>query len=403
MIHMERVDARPRLLAAILAIGLIVRLAWGLSRPVDAAAIDLLPDQRGYLEIAQNLLSGAGLHYVDVRFEQTVYAARTPGYPAFVAVCGASVRAVRVVQALIDTSTALAVYLLARQFISDVRGPLFAAALVAFNPFLVYFSALLLTETLYTSMLAWGMVLLVTPRSWWWVFGTTLLALAILVRPPGIGLPVLLTTLAMFNRRRAVGAAAAAVLITVIVLGPWALRNHGVLNRWLWSTTNDGISLYDGFHPAATGASEQAFVEQMPQVKSMGEVERSEYFKAEALRFIRENPGRVVTLTLAKFARTWSPIPLSTEFGRPLYRVVAGLFAVPFYVLVIVGVVRGGLKRSTVWFLLAPALYFTVIHAMSVGSLRYRIPVEPVLAVLAGAGLASVLWRKPNEERAAPS
>jgi hypothetical protein len=103
---------------AILAVGLLVRLGWGLSRPADDAAIDLLPDQRGYLELARNLLGGAGLHYVDERFGQRVYAARTPGYPAFVALCGGSVRGVRVVQAFIDTSTALAAYLLARRFLT---------------------------------------------------------------------------------------------------------------------------------------------------------------------------------------------------------------------------------------------------------------------------------------------
>jgi hypothetical protein len=85
---------------------------------------------------------------------------------------------------------------------------------------------------------------------------------------------------------------------------------------------------------------------------------------------------------------------LSTEFGRPLYRAVALLFAVPFYVLLIVGVFAGRLGRRAAMFLLAPALYFTVIHAMTVGSLRYRVPAEPPLAVLAAAGAAWVVGRK---------
>ena len=404
--------ARPqnRWLFAILAVGLLLRLGWGLSRPADDAAIDLLPDQRGYLELARNILHGEGLHYTDARFGQVVYAARTPGYPAFVALCGGSVRAVRVVQAAIDTSTALAVFLLARRLVSRRPAPLVAAALVAFNPFLVYFSALLLTETLYTAMLAWGMVLLLGKRAWAW--GILLLVLAIHVRPSGVGMPLVLSACAVVLRaagslqrpgRLVARQSIFAIGLTFLFLLPWAWRNHRVLGMWLWSTSNDGITMYDGFHPGATGASQQNFVEQMPHVRGMGELERSEYFKAEAKRFIRENPGRVARLTVAKTARTWSPVPLSAEFGRPLYRAVALLFALPFDVLVIVGIFAGRLPRAAVVYVLAPMVYFTAVHALSVGSLRYRVPAEPALAVLAAAGAARLLNRPSNEERTAPS
>ena len=395
-----------RWLALILFAGLAIRLGWGLSRPADAAAVDLLPDQRGYLEIARNadFWCGGGAHYVDPRFGQTVYAARTLGYPAFVAACGTSVVAVRVVQAFVDTLTALAIFLLARRLGGSDRAALLAAALVAFNPFLVFFSALLLTETLYTSMLAWGMLLL-TSRAHLssWFVGTVILAFAFFVRPAGVGLPVVLAAVAAVGRRSVIAAAVVALVVTVATPVPWAKRNQQVLGRWIWSTTNDGITLYDGLHPGATGASDQSFVERMPELRAMTEIERSDYLKRQALTWARENPGRAAWLAAVKVARTWSPVPLSNEFGRPLYRVIAIIFAVPFYTLLIVGIGRNGLKRPATWFLLAPALYFTVIHAMSVGSLRYRIPAEPPLAVLAGTGAAWLIDRRAKEERAAPS
>jgi hypothetical protein len=40
--------------------------------------------------------------------------------------------------------------------------------------------------------------------------------------------------------------------------------------------------------------------------------------------------------------------------------------------------------------LLIPAIYFTLVHAMSIGSLRYRVPVEPELAVLAAVGIVTI-------------
>ena len=48
------------------------------------------------------------------------------------------------------------------------------------------------------------------------------------------------------------------------------------------------------------------------------------------------------------------------------------------------------LTRRAKLMLLAPAAYFTIVHALSVGSLRYRVPVEPELAVIAGSGAAAI-------------
>src|SRR3954469_21250914 len=145
-------------LTVLLLSALAVRLAWALAQPVTDEAIDRLPDQREYLALGRNLLHGQGLKFFDPRFGDEVWAFRTPGYPLLVAACGGSVRAIRVAQALIDTSTVLAAYLLARRWLT--AGPsVVAAGVVAVNPFLVYFTGLILTETLFTAMLAWGMLL----------------------------------------------------------------------------------------------------------------------------------------------------------------------------------------------------------------------------------------------------
>ncbi|MEA2735333.1 MAG: hypothetical protein QOE14_1784, partial [Humisphaera sp.] len=138
---------------------LALRVGWAATRPVDDAAIAQLPDQREYLDVAHSLLSGEGFSFTDPRFNQRVYAYRTPGYPLMLAATGGNIRIARIAQALLDTSSVLAAYLLARRWL-DQRASVIAAALVAFNPFLVYFSGLLLTETLCTAMLAGGMGLI---------------------------------------------------------------------------------------------------------------------------------------------------------------------------------------------------------------------------------------------------
>ena len=456
----------PRLICLLLlALGL--RLGWGLSRPSDSASIEQLPDQREYLELSDHLRLGSGLHFFDPRYKSDVYAYRTPGYPLFLAACGSSPRLARTAQALIDTSTVLAVYLLSRRWFATGQS-LFAATLVALNPFLIYFSGLILSEALFTAMLTWGMLLLAGSRNQadnrglkpYPVLGGLLLALAILVRPSGIGLPVLLgVTAAVLNRdgRKAylrgwcLRPAFLMLSLTFLALAPWAYRNHTVLGRWIWTTTNGGMTAYDGFNDQATGASDQRAIARLPGVAQASELERDQFFTAQASRWIQAHPRRSLELAVAKILRTWSPVPLSAEYGRPMYRWVGGLYALPLDLLVILGVcfgfrsppplvlqggrvrVRGsflvrmfklvvqcrshempphpnppprstggegtgnanGLSRNAKAYLLIPAIYITAIHAMSVGSLRYRLPAEPAMAVIAAAGMMYVVrWMK---------
>jgi 4-amino-4-deoxy-L-arabinose transferase-like glycosyltransferase len=412
-----------RYLLLLLFVALLVRLGWALSRPADAASFDQLPDQREYLETARNLLRGDGLKFVDPRFGTEVHAFRTPGYPAFLSLCGGNVRVARAAQALLDTSTVLAAFLLARRWLAEAPS-LFAAVLVAFNPFLVYFTGLLLTETLFTAMLAWAMVLLAWPGAvesvkrarLMWLGGVMLLALSILVRPGAIGLPVGLALCGALVNRHATGAyklgglwplpvGATALLATALVLLPWAYRNHLVVGQWIWTSTNAGFTAYDGFNPDADGSSDQRFVDEMPQLRAMDEVGRSDYLTSRARDYADAHPEHLTGLALAKVARMWSPKPLSDDFGRPIYIAVALLYGVPFFLLVVGGLFSPSLPGTAKVFLLAPALYLTLVHALSVGSLRYRVPAEVPMAVVAAACVARVWesvrapdWRRPGND-----
>lgn len=381
-------------LAVLLLAALSVRLIWGHLQPADAETLNRLPDQREYLELGRHLLEDRELYLLDPRFEsQPVFAYRTPGYPAFVALCGASVPMIRVAQAMLDTTTVLAAYLLARRWLSP-QTSLLAASFVAINPFLIYFQALVLSETLFTALLAWSLVLLV--RRWTWACFVVLTA-AVLVRPSALFLPVLIALASGTVNRSRYGpyqltaalrtVLLAAALLTLALL-PWAWRNHRLLGAWVWTTTNGGITRYDGFNPQATGASDQSFVARLPQLQEMGEVERNQYLSHQAADYQWRHPLDTARLALTKIARTWSLIPLSREYGSQWIYVTTGLlFTVPFDLLIIIGLLGRRLPASAKLLLLLPALYLTAIHAFSVGSLRYRIPAEPPLAVLAAAAI----------------
>ncbi len=414
-----------------MALALAARLAWSVSRP--GPLDERLPDQREYLESAHNLLHGRGLCFYDARFEQNVHAYRGPGYPLFVAACRASPMVVRLAQAAIDSLTVLAVYLLARRWMTF--GPaLLAAALMAFNPYMIYMSSLILGETLFIAMLTWGLVLLAHRRNYLW--GGAVLALSVLVRPSAVMLPPLLGIATSYMRMRTESRparptsdgddlrvrfrdrpatrsmwlrlpGALMVLLTLAALLPWMLRNRAVVGSPVWLTTNAGITRYDGFNAGATGASNQAVLSKADcrRLAAFGEVQRDKILSNWANRYIqqtmRDEPLHLLRLTASKIARTWSPMPLG-EFRSPLHVAAALAYSVPVDLLILAGLLRRTLRWPVKMLLLAPAIYFTIVHALSVGSIRYRLPAEPALLVLAASAvIARISPGSPREAQTA--
>ena len=402
---MALIDRRPRLcVAAILVLAFVLRLGCSLTRSADDASIAQLPDQREYLDLGRSLINTGTLAMGDARFNDVVRAFRMPGYPAFIAACSGDVTIVRIVQCVIDTFTVLAVILRAQRWLS-LGLSLIAGLFIALDPLHVYFSSLLLSETMFAALLTWGMCCLVNGASpvalatrrahAIWIVGVLLLIASIYVRPMAVAFPVMLVFFAMLAEARSPGfvfgrrlpVLGMVALATFLALLPWAMRNRALLGRSIFTTTNDGFTFYDGLNPDATGASDQSWVEQWPLLPNLSEVQRSDYLKGKAFAFAREHPGRVLALVPTKLTRTWSPWPLSAEFGSRRNVIISTLHAVPLFVLAAIGVFNSRFRRTTRLFLLMPAIAITIMHGLTVGSLRYRMPADATLAVLAAVAL----------------
>ncbi len=388
----------------ILLVALVVRVAFSLRQPATVESIGRLPDQQEYLSLARNLIREGLLYFFDPRFKQDVFAYRMPGYPLFLAACGGSIRVARLAQCCVDVSTVLAIFLIGRRLSRSDLAALIASVLLAVNPFYIYFSTLLLSETLFAALVAWALYFLIHRRK---ILFMIFVAASCYVRPTGLML-VLLTPL-VEPENRATSTAyrlwdatlnlAVTTLFTLACLFPWALRNHQMLGDWVWTTTNAGITLYDGFNPRATGGSDQRFIEGNALPGSMNEAARSRYFRIQAMDWLRGNPLKLPVLSARKILRGWSPVPLSAEFSRPLYRWISGVYCVPFDLLCIAGLFSRQLSRRSKWLLMMPAILLTIAQVLSVGSIRYRMPAEAPIAVVAAVGAVSWMGRGKFDQR----
>jgi 4-amino-4-deoxy-L-arabinose transferase-like glycosyltransferase len=293
-----------------------------------------------------------------------------------------------------------------------------AAWLAAFHPLLVYFSGFLLTETTFTVALLAALIAsaawLKTPRPGRAIGTGMLWGLASLTRPTALMLPALIgawawvplgLTVAPRDRVRQV---ALLLLGVALVVGPWTMRNAFVFHAYVPVTTGGGRALLDSNNPVVWGdpglrGGAMGVYEREPwssRFRGKSEVEVDRLARADAMAFLRAHAAEWPSMALAKLARFWR---INTEGGAtghwwrestPAAALLRLLDPLAIWSLALLPFAAWGLVRSLSgarrWFLALPSLvilYFTLLGVVFWGALRMRVPVEPLVMLLAAAGL----------------
>jgi hypothetical protein len=358
-----------------------------------------LPDARDYDTLAKEIVNGQPYQTADV-YGKSVVASRMPGYPAFVAAIYAVDHqrpvGVLVAQAVLGCGCVMLVCLLARPI--SPRVELTAAVLVALDPLGILFSASLLSETAFAfGMLLTLVLILEVPHArhcaLLFLCIGILSAACVYLRASALWMMVLLPAVLVV---RAPGRGIALLLLNILLVAaallPWTARNHALLGTSLTQlTTLEGISLYEAVYPQATGGPMQDKIALPPDMVTMNEAQRDAEWKQRAWQFIREDPGRIARLAIVKFGRLWSPWLNAAEYRNPIVDTGLTLWHVPVYILALIGMFRREIPRVLRWALLLPIIYFSLVHSLFLGSVRYRVPVMPLVYVFAAAGLAAML------------
>lgn len=406
------------------------------------------PDSKGYHRLALNLLAGRGFSLSS----QAPYAPdslRTPTYPAFLAliyaVAGPHPVAAIAVQVVLSALTCVLTYRLGEQLWGNherwIAGLLLAVSLGS-----IVYANYLLTETLFTFLLVAACERLVA----YWrgrserdlaLVGLAL-GLAILCRPIAAYLPLVMIVLMVAMHwpsiRQALRSALILALVTVLLVGPWVVRNWMACGvPTLSSIANYNLLFYNavsleadlrGIGQEATRQEMQRDVEAM--LADLGLANASDAQKAQvygrlAWDIIKRHPLRYALLHLRCDLNMF--LPNVTEFleqlgltrgGRGTLSVLneQGLWAairhyfgdqvyllfatLPF--MAILGLTYGGglvgtavLLCQRAWFPLALLLSVIAYFALLPGAPahpRFRVPIMPHICLLAAVGLTSV-WR----------
>ena len=389
--------ARP--LVWILLVAVLARLAaWGVATTqtaaVDANGRPARPfvvdgDAAGYWDLAGDLAAGRAYAV----HEPPRRVMRTPGLPAVLAVSRLvapdSTHAARGWLAALSMLGPWLVFLLGRE-LADERTGLVAAALVAVSPLIVAFSPLVLSESLFGIALTAQMLALARVRRgrWRWAIAAGVAgAAACYLRPawcPAMAAIPIVWTLTHRTRTGLVQAVVIAAAFAVCWL-PWIVRNHQTVGQPVLTTLWTGPTLYDSVGPQADGTSDMTFFDaEADQRRPLSEVAVNDWYTRRSLDAIAADPMRLASLAVAKQARFWQLAPTADEAGPRWLRWPIGLWTAAFLLLAAIGLVATGWPTR----LLAagPIIALAAVHLVFVASLRYRVPCELPLAVLAAIG-----------------
>jgi 4-amino-4-deoxy-L-arabinose transferase-like glycosyltransferase len=312
--------------------------------------------------------------------------------------------------------------LLGREVAGDRTG-LVAAGLAAVYPYLWVNDGLIMSEAFAVVLVTVAMILTLRiargPTLWKGLALGVVCGLAALARAelvllaPLLGLPLLWAFRdAPWSRR--LGVVALVGVGTVAVLAPWVAYNLSRFQDPTFVSTNDGIAMLASNCRQVYGGPAIGFTDLnncLPKSAPKGDdTVATSVYRRRATRYMEDHKSRLVLVELARIGRDWGVfrpndmLAINVNEGRPRWVTGLGMvFYYPMLVLGIAGIVVLRRRKIRQWPLLMPPLVVTLATVVSFGNIRFRVPAEPSLVVLASvAAVAIVAHWWPEEEPGEP-
>lgn len=352
------------------------------------------PDSNAYHNLAVSILT-SGI------YANTHWA---PIYPYFLAflysLFGVNIQIIIVIQSIIGSMTCFLLFLIGKNLF-NVRIGILSAVLLAFYPFHVFLSGVILTEVIFIFLLLIWIYLAVKVGDNIYliaVISGILSGLLILTRPAAlILLPVMFFYLMI---RQSLDWKKRTIFISIMIalclfsLLPWTLKNYTEKGIIIISSTAGGVNFWRGNNPLA-GASHKKYLTAKFKEKarllriyggdkalSSNQIKESLYYRA-ALNWIKENPGQFVFLYIKKFLNFWrlTPDQVTRVKHFSLIKIASVAAILPLYIFSIGGIFLSRQYWRKLSIIYLTALSFPLGLSLFLTSFRHRIVIDPFLII----------------------
>jgi 4-amino-4-deoxy-L-arabinose transferase-like glycosyltransferase len=417
--------------AAVLVAGaLAIRIAY-----VDATGgYTLRHDARDYDVHARSIAEGQGFSKTLAHGRPTAF--RPPGYPYFLggvyrlfgverAADDRRLRVARIAQAFVGTAIVALVGVLALQ-LWGCTAALVALALAALYVPLITVGGAVMSEPLFDVFMLASVVAAVAHRRSrhhyrWALVAGVFAGLAILTRANAM---ILLVPLAIavwdgrpWRSRAAIGPPLALVVVALLTVTPWTIRNAEQLHAFVPVSTQLGSALAGTYNDAARGDTQNPAAWQglrhVPdyaylyrRVREIPEAKLDKELRAASERYIRAHPLYVAKVGWWNTRRMFDLAGEGRDRATAATLTIAHTWAdrgvVCFWIVALLALAGAftGMVRRAPWYVWAvPALMFLSVVFLVVETPRYRTPIDPFLILLATAALVTAGQRAWSHAR----
>jgi 4-amino-4-deoxy-L-arabinose transferase-like glycosyltransferase len=415
--------AIPLLLTLLVAVS--ARQAYIGARPAEHLdGLGCYADTYAYLDLARNLASIGQYSMTTFRGEIEPSSYKPPLYSILLAAQISlgieEYHTFRAVQGLLDSSSAVFVFLAAWFLFRRRSTALAAGLLMALSPFNIHYSRALLSDWLGSTLMALSLMCLVAAlarrRCDWLAASAAAMGLAVLTRPASLAFPLVVAPFVFFAFRgdrwqARWGAVGLFLLVFTVVVGSWTLRNYRVTGHFIAVSAGGKASgLLRGTWETPQNWSWRGLpVEEIPDEKERERIGKlltsykktvmhgstdsviaiNEEMEQLARERIRRNPRRHLELSISRVPMLW------WNHSKRIYLDPdpPGLWVHPFLIGWLLSLLFARGRVATLLPVWLFPVYITLLHMPVHVEPRYSLIAFPALCIAAGP-LYGALFRR---------
>ena len=342
----------------------------------------VLPDTYTYLKIGEEIFSG--------KIIQTPL--HMPGYGIWMFLFNFITQnnyGVIIGDIVISCLTVYVIYLLSYEIFKKKEISIISALIFALYPFSIFYSISALSETLFVFLLLLSILMFYRND---FFYGSLLIILSIYIKPtPDIFAPFLILIFSLvikkYSFKKSIFHLCIYYTLYILLLSPWWFHNWKKYDGFVRINLSGGYHLYSGNNiknktGGGIGGIDVDHNWSDEDIKYKG-IEFHNKFKKEAYNFIKENPKEFVNLTMIKFLRFWRIYPYTDEYKGTIYKLISTLSYGIILILSILFIFNSKKFLRIISPLLTIIFFTTAIHCITIASIRYRYPIEPILIIFA--------------------
>jgi 4-amino-4-deoxy-L-arabinose transferase-like glycosyltransferase len=352
----------------VVGFGFLLRCLWWWQHPVINS-----PDAIVYLREADNLFTKG--------MESDVY---MPLYPALLHLFGGN--GIIALQILLSTASIYLAYRIAHHLWST---GLVAAILMAVHPMLIYYATFRLTETVFIFLLLLGLLSLYRDQI---IVAAIAFTLADLTRPAlDLVFPLIIIAASKPSLRQIARRLSIFLVVYCTLMSAWWVHNYQKYHQFVRLDLGGGIVMFLENNEVfeRVGFDWEKLSQSWAPFNTLDPVERDAALKSAAISYIKDNPIKWLRGTTDRFVRFFTPDDLNFSIWQKRISLFVMVIALAGALMSLAFV-----SRSVVplWI---PIVFLTVFHLSFLASPRYRLPLDPLLIILASGYPAQIRVRPP--------